>query len=55
MAVARIPNPDGKRILDLGCGTGATGSCLKSRNCCEVVGVMGASEEFEIAKWSLDR
>lgn len=43
-----------KRILDLGCGTGALGKALKERQSCHVTGIELNKEAAEIAKENLD-
>ena len=43
-----------KTILDLGCGSGATGKALKERQPCHVTGVELNKEAAEIAKKNLD-
>jgi SAM-dependent methyltransferase len=44
-----------KRVLDLGCGTGALGGALKKRQSTEVVGVTISTAEAELAGAVLDR
>ena len=43
-----------KRVLDLGCGTGALGKALKERQPCHVTGIELNKEAFEIAKTNID-
>ena len=43
-----------RRILDLGCGTGALGKALKERQACHVTGIELNKEACEIAKTNLD-
>jgi len=43
-----------RRILDIGCGTGALGTRLKQRQECFVLGVTHAAEEAALARRSLD-
>ena len=44
-----------KRILDVGCGTGAFGRQVKQRIDCEVVGVTNSEQEAALAGSELDR
>ena len=44
-----------RRILDVGCGTGALGRAIKSRQDAEVVGVTYSSDEAARAAGNLDR
>lgn len=50
----RVP-PDARRILDLGCGTGALGRALKAARSCTVVGVTCSAEEAQLASAGLDQ
>ncbi len=43
-----------KRILDLGCGTGALGKALKERQSCHITGIELNKEAFKTAKKNLD-
>jgi methionine biosynthesis protein MetW len=44
----------GKRILDVGCGTGRLGKQLKERQSCHVTGITNAGEEARAARTWLD-
>jgi SAM-dependent methyltransferase len=50
----RIP-PDARRVLDVGCGTGALGHAIKGQRATEVVGVTRSEEEAVSARIVLDR
>jgi 2-polyprenyl-3-methyl-5-hydroxy-6-metoxy-1,4-benzoquinol methylase len=50
---ARVPET-ARRVLDLGCGTGALGAHLKRRSGCEVVGVTSSEEEARLAAGRLE-
>jgi SAM-dependent methyltransferase len=52
--LAHVP-PDARRVLDLGCATGATGAALKARGAVEVVGVELEPEYAREAARTLDR
>ena len=43
-----------RRVLDLGCGTGALGRALKERQQCHVTGIELNKEAFDIAKTNID-
>lgn len=53
-AVLRQVPPQINRLLDLGCGVGSMGKCLKERTGCRVVGITISPEEARIAAESLD-
>lgn len=44
----------GRRILDVGCGTGRLGECLKARQPCHVTGITHSGAEALIARKWLD-
>ncbi|MBC8104323.1 MAG: methyltransferase domain-containing protein [Cytophagales bacterium] len=44
-----------RRVLDLGCGAGTLGACIKEQHGCEVVGVTIGPEEGALAASVLDR
>jgi methionine biosynthesis protein MetW len=50
---ARVPS-EARRILDLGCASGAVGAALKNRQDCEVVGVERDRDYVERARARLD-
>jgi SAM-dependent methyltransferase len=49
----QIP-PDAKKILDIGCGSGALGQKIKENQDCQVVGVTYSQEEANLASQVLD-
>lgn len=51
--LARVPS-DARRVLDIGCGSGALGRALKRRGRCDVVGVTYSEAEAAEARRSLD-
>jgi len=51
--LALIPTTS-RRVLDLGCGTGALGKALKEKQQCHVTGIELNKEAFEVAKRNLD-
>ena len=51
--LALIPTT-AKKVLDLGCGTGALGKALKERQQCHVTGIELNKDALEIAKTNLD-
>lgn len=52
--LANIP-PSVRRVLDLGCGTGALGRELKRRQSVEVIGITKSADEAAVAEKNLDR
>jgi SAM-dependent methyltransferase len=50
----QIP-PSAKRILDIGCGSGALGRAIKSSIDCEVIGITYSEAEAEIARNHIDK
>lgn len=52
--LSRVPRAV-RRVLDLGCGSGALGRRIKERISCEVVGVTNSESEASIAARHLDR
>lgn len=48
-------SPSARRVLDLGCGTGALGERLKNGFGCWITGVTVSPEEAELARRRLDR
>jgi len=44
-----------KRVLDIGCGSGALGRAIKSTTDCEVVGITYSEEEATIARNYIDK
>jgi 2-polyprenyl-3-methyl-5-hydroxy-6-metoxy-1,4-benzoquinol methylase len=53
--VLAIVPESASRILDVGCGAGALGASLKTRQACEVTGVEFVAEAAELARGALDR
>lgn len=53
--IQAIINPQGKRILDVGCAAGELGFALKQAGAIEVVGVEYSPEAAELARQKLDR
>ena len=51
--LARVPTT-ARRILDLGCGTGALGKALKERQPCHVTGIELNKAAYEVAVKNLD-
>jgi cyclopropane fatty-acyl-phospholipid synthase-like methyltransferase len=49
----RVP-PDARRVLDVGCGSGALGHAIKRLSPTEVVGVTRSEEEADSARTVLD-
>lgn len=52
--LARIP-PSCRRLLDVGCGTGALGNAVRQTIPCEIVGLTYSEEEAEQARKSLEQ
>ena len=50
----RVPS-NARRILDLGCGTGALGGAIKKRQQATVIGVTSSEEEAQVARTVLDQ
>ncbi|HLC40447.1 MAG TPA: glycosyltransferase, partial [Methylomirabilota bacterium] len=53
--VAALVPQDARRILDVGCGSGALGAALKQRDGVEVVGIESNPEAAELGQARLDR
>ncbi len=51
--LARVP-PTCKRLLDVGCGTGALGHAIKQATACEIVGLTYSEEEAASARTRLE-
>ena len=53
-AVLRLIPTHARRVLDVGCGSGALGAQLKSHRACEVTGITFSEQEAEQARQRLD-